>query len=472
VKNRKHRAALVALILVLVAATAWVKREYIEELPIGCAFKAKALCAGLFVQGLPAETIEREDSGFDPAFGLIKARVDAARRSVTCSLLGLGLFSKTAVYIEGLGPVLLSGRSEASLRALAPPPEAAPAADGAGLAWPAGDAEPRGRLPSLDSGALGAAVDEVFAERDPAHLKRTRAVLVVYEGRIVAERYAKGIARDTRLLSWSMAKSFTNAMIGILAREGKLDIHAPAPVPEWKGTKDPRGAITTDMLMRMSSGLAWEEDYTDHPVSDSNRMLFLEPDAAAFAASKPLAAAPDSRWSYSSGTTNIVSRIARDVIGSEAGYLAFPRKELFDRIGMRSAVFGVDSAGTLIGSSYLYATARDYARFGLLCLNDGTWLGERILPELWMAYSTTPTPAAPKGGYGAFFWLNRGSAGNAMDREYPDMPTDLFWADGYQGQQIFVCPSLRLVAVRLGMAWNSDWGSGAFLRGLRKAIGK
>jgi CubicO group peptidase (beta-lactamase class C family) len=421
VRNRKRRVALVvlALALALVAATAWVKREYIEELPIGCAFKAKALCAGIFLQGLPAETIEREDAGFDPAFGLMKARVDLERKSVTCSLFGLGLFSKTAVYIEGLGPVLLSGRSEASLRALAPPAGPAPAADLAGLPWPAGDAEPRGRLPSLDTGALEAAVGEAFVERDAAHLKRTRALLVVYEGRIVAERYGAGITRETRLLSWSMAKSFTNAMIGILARQGALDIRRPAPVPEWRGAKDPRGAITTDMLMRMSSGLSWYEEYADHPVSDVNRMLFLQPDSAAFAASKPLAAAPDSLWSYSSGTTNIVSRIARDAIGTEAGYLAFPRRELFGRIGMRSAQFGVDAAGLIIGSSYLYATARDYARFGLLCLGDGTWLGQRILPEGWVAYSTTPTPAAPKGGYGSFFWLNRGSGGNPMDREYP-----------------------------------------------------
>lgn len=475
-KLRKRWIVLGLLVLVLAGGgiLASANREFIEQVPLGCAYKAKALCAGLFVQGLPAATIEREDAGFDPTFSLIKARVDERRKSVTCSLLGLGLFSKTAVYIEGLGPVLLSGRSEEGLRALALAAlrAAPPGPDRTALPWPDGDGEPSGPPPALDAGAVSAAVAEAFAERDPAHPKRTRAVLVVYRGRIVGERYAEGVTKDTRLLSWSMAKSFTNAMIGVLVGRGAIDIRAPAPVPEWRGQGDPRGAITTDELMRMSSGLSWFEEYAEHPISDVSRMLFLEADTAAYAASKPLAFPPDSRWSYSSGTTNIVSRIARDLIGDPAEYLAFPRRELFDKIGMRSAVFGADAVGNLIGSSYLYATARDYARFGLFCLGDGSWGGRRILPEGWMAYSTSPTPKSAKGEYGAFFWLNRGSPGNPADRNYPDMPTDLFWADGYQGQEIFVCPSLGLVAVRLGMTWSGDWGSGAFLGGLRKAIGR
>ena len=475
-KVRKRWIALGAVVAVLVAlaVVAYVEREFLEQIPLGCAFKAKALCAGLFVQGLSAQTIEREDSGFSPTFDILKARIDPVKRSVTCSLFGLGLFAKTAVYIEGLGPVLLSGVSEKKLRAMAPPAAPAPtqAVDQAGTDWPAGDRAPKGPAPAIDTAALAAAVDATFAERDQSHLKRTRAILVVHDGRIVAERYAPGIRPDTRLLSWSMAKSFTNAMVGILVRRGAIDIRAPAPVPEWKAADDPRHAITTDMLMRMSSGLSWYEEYVDHPISDVNRMLFLEPDAAAFAAAKPLAAKPDTVWSYSSGTTNIVSRIVRDTIGNQADYLAFPRRELFDRIGMRSAVFGTDATGVYNGSSYLYATARDYARFGMLCLDDGVWLGTRILPEGWMAYSTTPTPGAPHGKYGAFFWLNKGSPGNPADREYPDMPADLFWADGYQGQMIYVCPSLKLVAVRLGMSWNSDWGSAAFLSGVRKAIKK
>jgi CubicO group peptidase (beta-lactamase class C family) len=484
-RRGKLTLAGLAIVVLVIAVFAYLKREYIEELPLACAFKAKTLCAGIFVQGLPQATLEAEDSGFDGAFPLVHARVDEAKKSVTCSLLGTGLFAKTAMVIEGLGPVLLSGTSEAKLRAIA---ASAPARVGASDAvaaagrelkpWPEGEAAGQvagakvGGVTRVDSAALGAAIDSAFAETDKAKLKRTRAIVVVHGGRIVAERYAQGITKDTRLVSWSMAKSFTNAMIGILVRQGKLDIRAPAPVGEWSRPGDPRAGITTNMLMRMSSGLEWYEDYTDHPISDVNRMLFLESDAAAYTARKKLAAAPDTVWSYSSGTTNIVSRIARDAIGNEGEYLAFPYRELFGKIGMESAVFGTDGAGIFVGSSYLYATARDFARFGLLCLHDGVWEGERILPEKWMAYSTTPTKGAPKGEYGAFFWLNRGSPGNPSDRAFPGMPEDLYIADGYQGQEIYICPSLDLVAVRLGMTWDGAWGEAAFLEGVRKAIGR
>jgi CubicO group peptidase (beta-lactamase class C family) len=456
-----------------IAIVAYAKREYIEKLPIGCAFKAKTLCAGLFLQAISMERLEAEDCGFDPAFSIIKARIDYSGKRVTCSILGTGLFARTAAFYDGVGPVLVSGVTKRRLDELASlsiPRDARVAEPGDALRpWPEGGAAAAG-APLADTAGLEAAVDSAFAETDAEKPKRTRAIVVVHGGRIVAERYAEGIAADTPLLSWSMAKSFMNAMVGVLVRQGRLDIGAPAMVPEWAEPGDPRRVVTTDMLLRMSSGLSWYEEYAEHPISDVNRMLFLEPDAAAYAARKSLAAPPDSVWSYSSGSTNIVSRIARDAIGSEAEYLAFPYREIFDRIGMRSAVFGIDAAGVYVGSSYLYATARDYACFGLLCLRDGVWNGERILPEHWMTYSTTPTPKAPKGGYGASFWLNRGGAEDPSDREFPGMPADLFWADGYQGQMLFVCPSLDLIAVRLGMTWDNDWGATSFLEEARKAI--
>ncbi|MGD0782426.1 MAG: serine hydrolase, partial [Candidatus Aminicenantales bacterium] len=441
--------------------------------PIGCAFKAKALCAGVFVQGLDAARIAAEDSGFNPVFKLFKANIDRQRKTVSCSLLGTGLFKKTAVYVEGLGPILLSGVPEETVRAMKPDLPAPEPADPAAVSWPMGDLMPDEAAPAaIDAAKVERAVDRAFAEPDPKHLKRTRAVIVLYDGRLVAERYAPGITKDTRLLSWSMAKSFINVLVGILVRQGKLDINRPAPVPEWSSADDPRHAITIDQLMRMSSGLDWYEEYAEHPVSDVNRMLFLEPDHAAYAAAKKMAFPPDTVWSYSSGTTNIVSRIIRDVLGSREAYWTFPRRELFNKIGLRSAVLGTDASGTFIGSSYLYATARDFARFGLFCLNDGVWNGERILPEGWLDYSTTATPKAELGVYGAFFWTNKGEAAHPEKREYPKMPRDLYWADGYQGQHIFVCPSLKLVAVRLGMTWDSSWGAAEFLDGLAGAIAR
>ncbi len=469
----RRRIVLTLLLIVLIAAAyfGYAKREFIEQIPIGCAFKAKTLCAGIFVQGLEPERIMAEDAGFNPVFKLFKAKIDRARKTVSCSLLGTGLFKKTAVYVEGFGPILLSGVPEESVRAMKPDLPVPEPADPAAVPWPMGDKPAEETAPpAIDADKVAKAVGAAFAEPDPKHLKRTRALVVIHDGRLVAERYAPGITKDTRLLSWSMAKSFTNVLVGILVRQGKLDIHAPAPVPEWNSADDPRHAITVDQLMRMSSGLEWYEEYAAHPISDVNRMLFLEPDHAAYAAAKPLAVVPDSVWSYSSGSTNIVSWIIRDVVGSREAYWTFPRRELFNKIGLRSAVFGVDASGTFIGSSYLYATARDFARFGLFCLNDGVWNGERLLPEGWLAYSTTPAPKAPKGEYGAFFWTNRGNPPDSANRMLPKMPPDTFWADGYQAQQIVICPSLKLVVVRLGMTWDSNWGGDAFLEAVAAAI--
>jgi CubicO group peptidase (beta-lactamase class C family) len=464
------------VILIGLVTLVFSYREYVVLLHLASAFKAKSLCAGIFVQGLPVKTIEREDCGFNSAFKIIFPRVNNKKKIVTCSLLGTGLFSQKAIYIEGLGPVLLCGTSEKKLHAIAPNMLPFVQIADNNFEWPHGDKSSVSQRSlifsksNVDFVKLDSAVDLPFTENDVGGLKRTRAVLVIYDGCIVAERYAPGITKDTRLLSWSMAKSFTNALTGVLVNQGKLDIRTPALVPEWKKPGDPRGAITVDMLLRMSSGLSFYEEYADHPVSDVNRMLFLEPDAAKYAESKLLAFVPDTKWSYSSGTTNIVCRIIRNIIGNDTEYLTFPYQELFNKIGMQNAVWGVDASGTLLGSSYIYATGRDYARFGLLCLNDGVWNGERILPEGWITYSTTPTRGAPKGEYGAFFWLNRGKNDQLNKREYPDMPDDLYWADGYQGQEIFICPSLKLVAVRLGVTWDGDWGSADFLTALKAAI--
>ena len=337
--------------------------------------------------------------------------------------------------------------------------------------WPVGDRLPEGPPPSsIDLGKIKSAVDKVFLESDPKKKLYTRALLIVHNGRLIQESYGPGITKDTPLLSWSMAKSVTNALIGILQRKGKLSLKEPAPVPEWQKAGDPRRAITLDQLLRMSSGLEWVEAYDERPVSDVNIMLLLKPDMAAFAASKPLAAKPDTLWHYSSGTTNLIQRIIRDRLGTREAYWEFPRRELFNKIGMRSAVWETDASGTFIGSSYLYATARDYARFGLLYLNDGVWQGERILPEGWVAYSTTPTPAAPQGRYGAHFWLNGGKDSNPAGRMFPQLPGDTFFARGYQGQTIAIIPSRQVVVVRLGMTYDENWGLELFIKNILEAI--
>jgi hypothetical protein len=434
-------------------------------LRMACAYKARALCNGVFVSGLEARRLSREDMGFNPLLHFARPRVDRERRSVTCSILGTGLFREKAVHVDGIGAVLLSGTPEEVVRRLGPVRTASPASPGASaIPWPVGEAiVPAARTSGIDAGKVDAAVAGLFDERGRRNPLRTRAVLVVRDGRIVCERYAPGFGPGTRLLSWSIAKSVVSVLVGILAGRGKIRIEEPAAVPEWSDPRDPRHVITVSQLLRMSSGLAWTETYGEQPISDVNRMLFFEPDTARFAAGQPLAAQPDTAFCYSSGSTNILCRIMRGLFGSREEYLAFPHRELFERIGMRSVVWGTDASGTIVGSSYLFGAARDFARFGMFCLADGVWHGTRILPEGWMRWATTPTPTDPAAEYGAGFYLNRDPADAARARAYPKLPTDFYYANGHEGQMIGIIPSRKLVVVRLGMTWGGEWGGEEFL---------
>ena len=272
---------------------------------------------------------------------------------------------------------------------------------------------------------------------------------------------------DTPLLGWSMAKTVTNALVGILVKDGRLSLERPVAIPEWQTDGDPRRPITLDQLMHMSSGLRFNESAAN-PVSDVTVMLLHRPDAGRYAADQPLAAAPGTVWQYSSGTSNIVSRVIRTVFDDDRAYLAFPRRALFDRIGMRHAVLEADDGGTFVGSSFMYATARDWARLGQLFVQDGVWDGERILPEGWVSYTRTPAPADPAKHYGAHVWLRVADqySGDAV------LPADAFHAAGHAGQFVTMIPSARLVVVRLGLTRYPDaWDQTAFVRDVLKAIG-
>ncbi len=462
-KRRTKRIVLVVLFLILAAAVFLViKNQYFQMMSIGTGSKAKILCSSVFLSGRDATAVEAEDLGFHPLYKIFKTKVDYEQKRVSCSLLGTGLFKAEAVFREGIGAVLLAGGALEEVVRAWPKPEidaAVEETDPESVDWPMGDRlilVPPGT--TIDAARIRAAGDRLFSEADPNHPLRTRALIVLHDGRLVYERYGPGITKNTRLLSWSTVKSVTCVLAGILVGRGRLDLDLPVPVEAWAGAGDSRRTITLDQLLRMSSGLEWFEAYADRPVSDVNDMLFRKPDMAAFAASKRRAVPAGAAWNYSSGTANIVQGILRKTLGSDEEYWNFPRRALLDRIGMRSAVMERDASGTFVGSSYLYATARDFARFGLLCLNDGVWLGERILPEGWMAYATAPAPAAPQGRYGAFFWLNRGDPGKPETRPYPLLPEDAYFALGYQGQTIAVLPSQKLVVVRLGMTYDDDWG--------------
>ena len=280
-------------------------------------------------------------------------------------------------------------------------------------------------------------------------------MIVLHAGRIVAERYAPGYGIDTPMLGWSMTKSVTNALIGILVRQGRLSVTAPAPIAAWRDPSDPRHAISVEQLMRMTSGLALDE--TNSGFDPSSRMAFTAPDMAAFAEAAALTAVPGTRYHYSSPSTILLSRLVRDAVGGGPGEaLRFAERELFAPLGMRGVTFEVDATGTPIGSTYMYATARDWARFGMLYAADGVAGGRRILPEGWVDFSATPTPGS-RDGYGAGFFTNRGDSDFGRQRVRGGMPADSFFASGTQGQRVLVAPAERLVVVRLGR--SQDWAT-------------
>ena len=248
----------------------------------------------------------------------------------------------------------------------------------------------------------------------------------------------------------------TNALLGILVRQGRLDMHAPAPIKAWADPQDPRHAITPDQLLRMTSGLDAGQSLHDvGPFDPAAQMLFAEPDMAAFAAQAPLAYPPGTHWNYTDPSTLLLSSIVRERAGGDAASTyAFVHRELFDKLGMQHATLEFDAAGTPIGSSHLWAPARDWARLGLLYLHDGVVGGQRILPPGWVEYSARQTPGAEFIGYGAGFWTNRGSGYGPGYRIAAGLPPDAFLARGSHGQYVVIMPSQQLVIVRLGPAWT------------------
>jgi CubicO group peptidase (beta-lactamase class C family) len=430
---------------VLVAALAGAGWWLSTALAVGTGYAAKLGCSLAHNSGQDPARVLRDYVAWEVAPLGPFLRVELDERGAQAR--ALGVVRARAVHRSGLGCTLVP---DGNAGRLAP-------ADGIGAARPAAAPDlpwPRGGAPpgAPASPGVDAAIERAFAEPDPTpgRLRQTTAVVVVQRGRLVAERYAAGYGPGTPMLSWSMAKSVLAALVGIAVGDGRLALRAPAPVPEWRAPRDPRAAITLDALLRMSSGLAFDEHYG--AVNEVSRMLFTEPDAGAFAARSRLAAAPGSVWSYSSGTSNLLARVLRDLFGGDLGALVrFSRERLFDPVGMTSAFFEADASGSFIGSSFAFASARDWARFGELHLRDGVWDGRRILPPGWVSYVTTPTPRAPAGHYGAHWWLNAGDAADPSRAPWPALPRDTYAARGHSGQWLVVVPSSELVVVRLGL---------------------
>jgi CubicO group peptidase (beta-lactamase class C family) len=301
----------------------------------------------------------------------------------------------------------------------------------------------------VDPTAIQAALDWGMAQKE----HNTRAIVLVYRGKIVGERYAPGWTKDTPQISWSQGKSITAALIGVLAQQGRLRVDDPAPVKEWQGKDDPRRQIRIRDLLRMSSGLDFANLGLSGPASFSRenehmRIYFDGLNVLEHAVNQPLEIPPNTKWRYRNSDPLTLGKIIRDTVESRGGrrienYLTFPQKALFDVIGARNFVLETDAWGNFIMTGYDYGSARDWARFGLLHLWDGMWKGKRILPEGWVEFISTPAPADGTRGYGGLFWLNRGGA-------WKGVPEDAFMSSGFMGQHTMVIRSRDAVVVRLG----------------------
>lgn len=370
-----------------------------------------------------------------PMINLAQSEITKKGESATASVYGL--MQRRAVYKDGLGAVLTN--DEFGQHSFNLVPKRTMKVDT--LSFPFGN---NGTIDTLlenvDYAKLEVALTNAF--KDPE--QKTRTLLVVHKNQIIGERYIRGFSKDTPILGWSMTKSVLATLYGILEYQGQIRLDRPPLIQAWQ--KDDRKDITIDNLLRMQSGLAWEEDY--FKISDVTRMLFLASDMTLAQKNNPLVAKPTEIWNYSSGTSNLLSGILRDQFTGHQSYLDFPYTELIDKIGMHSMLLETDLVGNYVGSSYGWATTRDWAKFGLLYLNRGDWNGQRIFSEAWVDYVTKPTPDS-NGTYGAHFWLN-------AEGKYPDIPRDLFSANGFQGQRVFIIPSKDLVVVRTGLMEQSD----------------
>lgn len=435
---------LVAALLLFVTWYAW------PRLPIITAFAAKGMCSSVFLAEKDPERISNEDLSFFP-ISLARCAVDREERSVTATVFGLA--RRKAVFREGLGAVLVLDTPEASLMAHSfSIPDPGYSQDT--VPWPLGDVTEPGLPEGVDGDALERVLEGAFDAPGEDPFKKTLGVAVVYDNQLIGERYLQGYDARTRFHGWSMTKSVTGALAGRLVMDGMLALDEPAGIPEWEG--DERSSITLRHILHMSSGLDWYENY--FTISDATVMLMQSDDMLASVVDNPLAREPGTWWNYSSGDANLLSGLIRSAIGDDREYHRVVYSELFHRIGMLHTTVETDASGLFVASSYSYGTTRDWARFGLLFLNNGIFEGDTVLAPEWVEFMKAPAPAS-YGKYAGTFWLEEPMESNALT----NVPDDVYFADGFLGQRIYIIPSRKLVVVRMGYSM-SNFSMNDFLR--------
>lgn len=436
--------------LIVIALSVIIAANY-EKLDLISGFAAKNIASAHFIDGRNLSLIEASDNDI-PLVKFALNDIDTDAKSASSSVFGLK--KRTAFYRDGLGAVLIDDSFDKEQTYLKPRRNNTKI----DAPFPYGSNDPTDTIfKNIDYNRLQKAVENAFDQNGSLE-KRTRSLLVIYKDKIVAERYDTGFNKNSRILGWSMTKSITATYFGILQYQNKFDIRKPAPISEWKN--DNRASITTDNLIQMNSGLAWEEKYDK--ISDATKMLFRDHDMTRSQIVKPLVGTPGKSWNYSSGTTNLLSGILRNQFSSHQEYLDFWYSALIDRIGMHSMIIEADMHGNYVGSSYGWATTRDWAKFGLLYLHRGNWNGDQIFAPSWTDYVMTPTPTS-NGRYGGHFWLNVGGF-------YPSAPKDLYSANGFQGQKVFIIPSKDMVIVRMGLTEDAKFDFNELLREITEAV--
>lgn len=410
---------------VLMVGIRYQAGTYIKYAPgVANGLSAKLLCSGFFVsKRKKQDIIEQDIEPTNPLTSVSEFTIDTAKKEASVSLMGFA--TQTARYTRGYGCSLYQGA--------APHFEEKNVTDIYGFQW--GVKKENRDIQSL--------LERILDENNDDPKIDTRALIVVKDGSVIGETYARGYDSNTPFLSWSIAKSVTGTLIGIYLDQENIPVDTLLNYKEWQ--VDERHAITLHHLLTMTSGLSSVETY--RPGDNATQMLFFENDMATYARTAHAGAEPGTVFNYSSASTNILSGWLKDALGGAKAYQAFAWKYLFDPAGMDSAVFEPDASGTPVGSSYLYMTALDWAKFGELYLKRGKLNGKQIVPKNWITYATTPVEAAPLGEYGAQFWLN---VGKDDDRLLPDGPSDTVIASGHNGQYVVIVPSQNLVFVRLG----------------------
>jgi CubicO group peptidase (beta-lactamase class C family) len=413
----------------------WLVLAPPELLRVGANYSAKIVCSNVFIAGRDADQVMRDDLQAlgKPLMRLMRVRVDPEQQTVRAGLLGF-IGNGLAVNRPGTGCAAVADGDLARAASVTSqrPAIPAPAAD---QQWPQGSAAQS--VPALQA---------LVANPELAG-PGVRGIAVIHNGQLVAEHYGPGFSASTPLLGWSMTKSVTAALVGMQIGDGNLNI---AQAGFWPKDSGGREAIQLSNLMAMADGLEFNEGYGN--VSDVTRMLYLEPDMAAYMQARPLAHEPGKVWSYSSGTTVLLSHLWQQAAGATA--LELPYSRLFAPLGMSSAIIEADARGTLVGSSYMYATAQDWARYGQFLLQDGVWQGQRLLPEAYVQTISSPSLVS-QGEYAQGQLWRWGPQGSTPEGENPDkrfqLPADTYWMRGHDGQSIAVVPSKQLVVARLGL---------------------